>query len=149
MCHLLARVRTELVGARRKYIYTTTLVFPRPRQGGTLKPSKKRRRKMLPGVFISYRILPPAGLFLIRTWGGVWCFLISSLTLEQSNYLFSSLLFMSEWFCPPIMYRTCSSPTKIEHYRSNLSSITLNQQISRFPFLAAPAYASLPWQTLV
>ena len=71
MCHLLARVRTELVGARRKYIYTTTLVFPRPRQGGTLKPSKKRRRKMLPGVFISYRILPPAGLFLIRTWGGV------------------------------------------------------------------------------
>ena len=50
------------------------------------------------------------------------------------------------------MYRTCSiqsnrnsvSPTAIRQYSSSLSCITLNQQISHFPFLKAPPYGTPP-----
>ena len=50
------------------------------------------------------------------------------------------------------LYDTCSSPThcksNIVKYRSSLSSNTLSQRISHFPFSKDPPYTSLPWETL-
>ena len=54
-------------------------------------------------------------------------------------------------FCPQTMYRTCSSPwidyPLIAYYQPLFYHS--DHKASHFPFLKAPPYTSLPWQTLV